>query len=31
MDNLENFIFNPFENNLDEELFLPVIKDAIGY
>lgn len=24
-------IFNPFEHNLDEELFLPVVKDAIGY
>ncbi|WP_201603068.1 DEAD/DEAH box helicase family protein [Psychrobacter submarinus] len=28
---LKTAIFNPFENNLDEELFLPVVKNAIGY
>ena len=28
---LKAVIFNPFEHNLDKELFLPVIKNAIGY
>lgn len=28
---LKAVIFNPFEHNLAKELFLPIIKNAIGY
>ncbi|MBP3945936.1 DEAD/DEAH box helicase family protein [Psychrobacter sp. K31L] len=31
MISLKTAIFNPFEHNLDKELFLPVIKNAVGY
>lgn len=31
MNDLKAVIFNPFEHRLDEELFLPVVKNAVGY
>lgn len=31
MATLDEFIFNPFDCRLDEKLFLPAVKDAVGY